>query len=53
MLVVKMIRYHEFGNMVLYVRASRNPVLDFMTQAAKVAEPYILEGWHLVHASIE
>ena len=53
MLVVKMIRYHEFGNLVLYVRTSRNIVLDYMTQAAMVAKPYITEGWQLVDASIE
>jgi hypothetical protein len=51
--IVKLIRYHEHGNMVMYLRTTRNVVLDYMTQAHQMAKPYLSEGWHLVHAYIE
>ena len=51
--VVKLVRYHQFGNMVLYIRSTRNVVFDYMDQANKMAQPYLSEGWHLVHAYIE
>ena len=51
--VVKLIRYHQHGNMVMYIKATRNIVVDYMTQASEMAKPYILEGWHIVHAYIE
>jgi hypothetical protein len=53
MLVIKLVKNHEFGNLVMYVKASRNPVLDYMEQANLMAKPYIKEGWQMVHAYIE
>jgi hypothetical protein len=51
--VVKLIKYHEHGNMIMYLRTTRNVVVDYMTQAAEMAKPYIEKGWHMLGASIE
>lgn len=53
MLVVTLVKYHAFGNLTMTLKAPRNPVLDYMTQASILAKNYICEGWHLVHAYIE
>ena len=53
MLVIKLVKYNEFGNLVMTLKVPRNPVLDYMTQASKVAHDYLLAGWHMVHAHIE
>jgi hypothetical protein len=52
-LVIKLVRYTENGNLVMWLTVTRNPVLDYMTQAHMAAEPYLIGGWHLVHAHIE
>jgi hypothetical protein len=51
--VVKLIRYHEHGNLIMYLKIPRNPVQDYMAQAAQAASPYLSEGWHMVQAYIE
>jgi hypothetical protein len=53
MLIVKLIKYHEHGNLLLYLKVTRNPVQDYMAQAAQAASPYLSEGWHMVQAYIE
>ena len=53
MLHVKLVKYTEFGNLVMNLKVPRNPVLDYMTQASILTKDYILAGWHLVHARIE
>lgn len=53
MLHIRLVKYHAFGNLTMVLKVPRNPVLDYMTQASIVAKDYILEGWHLVYASIE
>ena len=52
-LVIKLIRFTENGNLVMWITVTRNPVLDYMVQAQMVAEPYLKGGWHLVYAHIE
>jgi hypothetical protein len=51
--VVKLIRYHQMGNLIMYLKGPRNVVVDYMTQANEMAKPYLSEGWHLVTAYIE
>jgi hypothetical protein len=51
--VVKLIKYHQHGNMVLFIRLTRNIVVDYMTQANEAVRPYIDEGWHMVYAIVE
>lgn len=53
MLHVRLVKYTEFGNLVMTIKATRNPVLDYMTQASFIAKDYLLAGWHLVYAYIE
>jgi len=53
MVVVKLVKFHQIGNMVMYIRATRNVVLDYMTQASEMAKPYLAEGWQVVQAYIE
>ena len=53
MLHIRLVKYHEFGNLVMTLKVPRNPVLDYMTQASFVAKDYLLAGWHLVYAYIE
>lgn len=53
MLVVKLVKYHAFGSLVMTLKVPRNPVLDYMTQASFLSKDYVLNGWHLVHARIE
>lgn len=53
MLHIKLVKYHEHGNLVMNLKVPRNPVLDYMTQASIVAKDYLLAGWHLVYAHIE
>lgn len=53
MLVVTIVKYTEHGNLIMTLKATRNPVLDYMTQASMLAKDYILNGWHLVYARIE
>jgi len=51
--VVKLVRYHEHGNMIMYLRATRNIVLDYMEQAEMMARPFLDNGWHMLGATIE
>lgn len=53
MLVIRLVRYHDFGNLTMTLKVPRNPVLNYMTQASIVAKDYLLAGWHLVYATIE
>ena len=53
MLIIRLVRYHDFGNLTMTLKVPRNPVLDYMTQASIVAKDYLLNGWHLVYAQIE
>ncbi len=53
MLVITLVKYHEFGNLMMTLKSPRNPVLDYMEQAVILARPYIKEGWQMVHACIE
>ena len=53
MLIIRLVKYHEFGNLIMTLKVSRNPVLNYMTQASIVAKDYLLNGWHLVYATIE
>jgi hypothetical protein len=52
-LIVKLVKYHEFGNLIMTLKVPRNPVLDYMEQAAIVAKPYAKEGWQMAYACIE
>jgi hypothetical protein len=52
-LVITLVKFHEFGNLVMTLKAPRNPVLDYMEQAIILAKPYAKEGWQMVHAFIE
>jgi len=51
--VVKLIKHHPHGNMILFIRVTRNIVVDYMDQANEVAKPYLDEGWQMVFAVIE
>ena len=51
--VVKLIKRHPHGNMILFIRVTRNIVVDYMDQAHEVAKPYLNEGWQMVFAVIE
>ncbi len=53
MLVITLVKYHEYGNLMMTLKAPRNPVLDYMEQAVILARPYAKEGWQMVHACIE
>lgn len=53
MLVIKMVKYHEYGNLLMTLKVPRNPVLDYMTQASLVVQGYLTAGWHITHAYIE
>jgi hypothetical protein len=53
MLVVRLVKYTEFGNLLMQIKAPRNPVLDYMAQASFISKDYLLAGWHLVYAYIE
>lgn len=53
MLCVKLVKSHEFGNLVMTIKVPRNPVLDYMVQASMVAKTYLANGWHIVTAYIE
>jgi hypothetical protein len=39
--------------MIMYLRATRNVVLDYMEQASMMAKPFVGNGWHMLGASIE
>jgi hypothetical protein len=52
-LVIQLVKYHEFGNLLMRIKVPRNPVLDYMEQASIVVRPYIKEGWQMSHAHIE
>jgi hypothetical protein len=51
--VVKLIKYHPHGSMILFIRVTRNVVVDYMFQANEVAKPYLNEGWQMVYAIVE
>lgn len=53
MLHIRLVKYNEFGNLLMTLKVPRNPVLNYMTQASIVAKDYLLNGWHLVYAYIE
>ena len=53
MLVVRLVKYTEFGNLLMHIKAPRNPVLNYMTQASLISKDYLLAGWHMVYAYIE
>ena len=51
--VVKLIKHHQHGSMILFIRLTRNIVVDYMTQANEAARPYLDQGWHMVYAIVE
>ena len=51
--VVKLIKHHPHGSMILFIRVTRNVVVDYMFQANEVAKPYLNEGWQMVYAIVE
>ena len=53
LLVISMVKYHKYGNMLLTIKVPRNPVLDYMTQASIVARSYLCAGWHMTNTTIE
>lgn len=52
-LVIKLVKPTETGNLVMWITVIRNPVLDWMQQAAQTARPYIAGGWQMAHVHIE
>jgi hypothetical protein len=53
MLHIKLVKATQFGNLVMNLRVTRNPVQHYLTQASIVAKPYLDGGWTIAFARIE